>query len=133
MTSFLNKLMQKPCQRTYMLGAMLHLIAVAWLFVCVLAAAAEATSPTGSLIGAGFTLLLYGLLPLGIVLYLGATPHRRRARLAREASDRALQSDGGNHPSPGPTAGLASVGEESLRIADGAPAPSAGASEPQQS
>lgn len=113
--------------------AMLHLIAAAWLFVAVLAAAAEATSPTGTVIGAFFTLLLYGLLPLGIVLYLGATPHRRRARLAREASAAALQgtvqSDGGDHPPSGAATRLAAEGEEALRPADGAPMPSAGAGE----
>lgn len=114
---------------------MLHLIAAAWMFVAVLAAAAEATSPTGSLIGAFFTLLLYGLLPLAVVLYLGATPHRRRARLAREAvaaaSSAALQGDGGDHPPSGATAGLAPVGEEAGGIAEGAPMPSAGARQAQ--
>jgi len=113
---------------------MLHLIAAAWVFVVLLAAAAEATSPTGSLIGAFFTLLLYGALPLAIVLYLGATPHRRRARLAREAaaaaSAAALQGDGSDHSSPGAAAGLAAVGEEAGRIAEGAPVPSAGAGQP---
>lgn len=62
----------------------MHIVAVAWLFVVVLMAAAEAQ--TGSLWGALGTLVLYGLLPLGIVLYLMATPARRRARAAREAA-----------------------------------------------
>lgn len=118
-----------------MLEAMLHLIAAAWMFVVVLAAAAEATSPTGSLIGALFTLLLYGVLPLAIVLYLGATPYRSRARLAREAaaaaSAAALQGDGRDHPPSGATEGLTSVGEEAGGIAEGAPVPSAGARQAQ--
>ncbi|WP_460482656.1 hypothetical protein [Comamonas humi] len=39
----------------------------------------EATSSQGSLLGAFFTLLLYGLLPLSIVLYVVGTPARKRA------------------------------------------------------
>jgi hypothetical protein len=61
----------------------MHIVAVAWMFVVVLMAAAEAM--TGAYAGALGTLLLYGILPLGIVLYLLATPARRRARALREA------------------------------------------------
>lgn len=64
----------------------LHLIALAWLFVVVLMAAAEATSPQGSWLGAFFTLLLYGLLPLALLLYLGATPMRRARQRAQAAA-----------------------------------------------
>ncbi|MGE8319546.1 MAG: hypothetical protein ACN6O3_12435 [Comamonas sp.] len=39
----------------------------------------EATSSQGTLLGAFFTLLLYGLLPLSIVLYVVGTPARKRA------------------------------------------------------
>lgn len=63
----------------------MHIVAIAWMFVVVLMAAAEASSPQGSWLGAVFTLLLYGLLPLSIVLYLMATPMRRRARRQAEA------------------------------------------------
>jgi len=61
----------------------MHIVAVAWMFVVVLMAAAEAM--TGAYAGALGTLVLYGILPLGIVLYLLATPARRRARALREA------------------------------------------------
>lgn len=63
----------------------MHIVAIAWLFVAVLMAAAEATSSQGSLLGAFFTLLLYGLLPVAIVVYILGTPARRRARRAAEA------------------------------------------------
>ncbi|MBI5269860.1 MAG: hypothetical protein HY856_09315 [Burkholderiales bacterium] len=63
----------------------MHIVAIAWLFVAVLMAAAEATSSQGSLLGAFFTLLLYGLLPVAIVVYILGTPTRRRARRAAEA------------------------------------------------
>lgn len=72
----------------------MHIVAVAWIFVVVLMASAEAVSTQGSLLGALITLLLYGALPLAIVLYVMGAPARRRAR---RASDRAgaAQPDGG--------------------------------------
>ncbi|GAB2484156.1 hypothetical protein GCM10027082_38880 [Comamonas humi] len=57
----------------------MYLIAIAWLYVAVMMAVVEATSSQGSLLGAFFTLLLYGLLPLSIVLYVVGTPARKRA------------------------------------------------------
>ena len=62
----------------------MHIVAIAWIFVVGLMTLAEATSPQGTLLGAFFTLVLYGVLPLGIVLYLMASPARRRTRLAAE-------------------------------------------------
>ena len=99
---------------------MLYMIAAAWMFVALLATAAEATSPQGTLLGAFFTLLSYGLLPLGLVLYLAATPHRRRARLRSE------QSDGGDHAPARAAEALAPVGEEAL-VAERAPVAAADA------
>ncbi len=58
---------------------------VAWTYVVVLMAVAEATSPQGTLLGALATLLLYGALPMSIVAYLLYTPARRRARAAARA------------------------------------------------
>jgi membrane protein implicated in regulation of membrane protease activity len=79
----------------------MYLVAIAWMFVVVLMAAAEAMSPIGSVLGALITLALYGVLPLSIVLYVMGTPLRRRARLAaemQEAADAAsAQPDSGGH------------------------------------
>jgi hypothetical protein len=79
----------------------MYLVAIAWMFVVVLMAAAEAMSPIGSVLGALITLALYGVLPLSIVLYVMGTPLRRRARLAAEmraAADAAsAQPDGSGH------------------------------------
>lgn len=58
----------------------MYLVAIAWIYVVGMMALAEALSPQGSILGAFFTLLLYGVLPLSIVLYLLGTPMRRRAR-----------------------------------------------------
>ena len=67
----------------------MYLIAIAWMYVVVMMALAEALSPQGTVLGAVFTLLLYGLLPLGIVMYLLGTPMRRRALRAAEAQAQA--------------------------------------------
>ena len=77
----------------------MYLIAIAWIYVAVLMALAEGFSGGGSWLGAAITLLLYGALPLGIALYLWATPARRRARrrAAASASRGAADPDGGDH------------------------------------
>lgn len=61
------------------------MIAIAWLYVVVLMAVVEAASPQGSLLGAFFTLMLYGALPLGLLLFIAGTPARRRMRHRAEA------------------------------------------------
>ena len=62
----------------------MYIVAVAWIFVVLLMAVAEATSTQGTVLGAFFTLVLYGALPLSVVLYLMGTPARKRARRAAE-------------------------------------------------
>jgi NADH:ubiquinone oxidoreductase subunit 6 (subunit J) len=62
----------------------MYLVAIAWLYVAVMMAIAEATHSQGSLLGAVITLLLYGILPLALVLYVMGTPMRRRQRLLEE-------------------------------------------------
>lgn len=64
----------------------MYLVAIAWIYVVLMMAVAEAMSPQGTVIGAIFTFLLYGLLPLAIVLYILGTPGRRRAIKAAEAA-----------------------------------------------
>ena len=56
------------------------IVAIAWMYVTLMMALAEATNPQGSVLGAVFTFLLYGLLPLSIVVYILGTPARKRAR-----------------------------------------------------
>ncbi|MEO8155126.1 MAG: hypothetical protein ABI605_18825 [Rhizobacter sp.] len=72
-------------------------VAIGWMFVVVMMAAAEAISPVGSVLGAFFTLLLYGVLPLSVVLYVMATPARRRARRVAEERAALTQPDGSGH------------------------------------
>lgn len=63
----------------------MYLIAIAWLYVALMMALAEATSPQGGLFGALITFLLYGVAPMALVMYLVGTPARRKARKAAEA------------------------------------------------
>ena len=63
----------------------MYLVAIAWMYVVLMMAVVEGTSATGSVLGAIFTFVLYGALPLSVVLYILRTPGRKRARLAAEA------------------------------------------------
>jgi predicted permease len=78
-------------------GETMHLVVIAWVYVVLMMAVAEALSSQGTVLGAVFTLLLYGALPLAIVVYILGTPARRRARLAREAAALAHARDGRRH------------------------------------
>jgi hypothetical protein len=55
----------------------MYLVVIAWVYVAVMMAVVEAVSPQGSLLGAFFTLLLYGALPVSLILYFIA---RRKPR-----------------------------------------------------
>jgi hypothetical protein len=67
----------------------MYLVAIAWIYVVLMMAVAEATNTTGTLLGAIITFVLYGVMPLALVMYLLATPARRAAK--REAEQAALQ------------------------------------------
>lgn len=83
----------------------MYLVPIAWLYVTLMMALAEATSSQGSVLGAIITFLLYGLAPMALVMYLLATPARRRAQRAREQADDASRarrnSDGTVDPDAG--------------------------------
>jgi hypothetical protein len=72
----------------------MYLVLIAWLYVVLMMAVAEATNTTGTLLGAIVTFVLYGLLPMGLVVYLMRTPVRRAARRAQERADEAASNDG---------------------------------------
>ena len=67
----------------------MYLVVIAWLYVTILMAVAEATSPTGSVLGAIVTFGLYGLLPLSILVYILGTPGRKRKIKARQQAEQA--------------------------------------------
>lgn len=72
----------------------MYLVAIAWIYVVLMMAVAEATSSQGSVLGAVFTFLLYGVLPLSIVMYLLRTPARRKARRLEEEAAASADPDG---------------------------------------
>lgn len=74
----------------------MYLVIIAWFYVVVMMAIAEATSSTGSVVGAIITFFFYGLLPIGILIYITGSPLRKKARLAAESS--ALPPDERGHP-----------------------------------
>jgi mannose/fructose/N-acetylgalactosamine-specific phosphotransferase system component IID len=84
------------------------IVAVAWIFVVLLAAVVEATAPQGSVLGALATLVFYGAIPLSIVLYvMHMSARRHRQRLQRMAEGRALAAadpDGSGHAPGGAVA-----------------------------
>lgn len=69
----------------------MYLVVIAWLYVTLMMAVAEATHSAGTLLGAFFTFVLYGAIPVALVIYLGGRPARRRAAKAREAAELAQQ------------------------------------------
>lgn len=48
----------------------MYLVAIAWIYVVLMMSVAEAMHPEGTLLGAIITFVLYGVLPLTIVLYI---------------------------------------------------------------
>lgn len=92
----------------------MYLVVIAWLYVTLMMALAEAASPTGSLLGAVITFALYGLLPLSIVIYIMGTPARkRRLRAARELAERSATPDaGGETPAAAAPDSVAPVRKE---------------------
>lgn len=92
----------------------MHIVPIAWMFVVLLMTVAEATSTQGTVLGAFFTFVLYGVIPLVIVMYLLGTPARWRARrqadaAAAVADSVAADGDGSGHA---PGAGRAPEGEK---------------------
>ncbi|ANQ84185.1 hypothetical protein dqs_1122 [Azoarcus olearius] len=63
----------------------MYLIAIAWLYVALLAAVSDDT-----VVGGVLTFIFFGLAPLALFLWLFGTPARRRHKAARSATDDSL-------------------------------------------
>ncbi len=85
----------------------MYLVAIAWLYVALMMAVVEATSTQGSVLGAIFTFLLYGLGPVALTLYLLGTPGRRAARRRAEAA--ALEQGAGQQAQAGDASDMPSA------------------------
>lgn len=94
----------------------MHIVVIAWLYVALMMAVAEATNTTGTVLGAMFTFVLYGVAPVALVVYLISTPARRRklrerelaaqeaARSAAAVSVAPVEPDAGGEPAADPVA-----------------------------
>ncbi len=74
----------------------MYLVLIAWLYVTLMMAVAEATSSQGTVLGAIVTFILYGVGPVSLLMYLLRTPARRKALRAREAAE-SVEPDAGSH------------------------------------
>ncbi len=89
----------------------MYLIVIAWLYVVLMMAVAEANHANGTLLGAFFTFVLYGVGPVALVVYLLGGGMRRRAREFRAARAAAeaqppasTEPDGGGETTTGAVA-----------------------------
>ena len=67
----------------------MYIVPIAWIYVALMMSVAEATNSNGTVLGALVTFLLYGLLPVGLVLYIMGTPGRKRLLRDRDAEAQA--------------------------------------------
>ena len=101
------------------------IVAIAWIYVALMMALAEATSPQGTVLGAVITFVFYGVAPTALVMYLLGTPGRRRARRQAEADAHAQQlAEAASTPAPNPAAGSAQA--DACGLTAGAPVASVG-------
>jgi hypothetical protein len=59
-----------------------YIVAIGWLFVIIMMAITATSFLSGVV-----TLLCYGILPLGLFLWIVGTPQRRRRPVSRDAAD----------------------------------------------
>jgi hypothetical protein len=76
----------------------MYIVAIAWMYVALMMAVAEATNTNGTVLGAIVTFILYGLLPVALVVYLMRSPGRKRAIKAREALEALSIQPDSRHP-----------------------------------
>lgn len=69
------------------IGAAMYIVAIGWIYVVLMMSITEASVVAGIM-----TFLMYGVAPLVIILYVMATPHRKRMRVLQEKARREAQS-----------------------------------------
>lgn len=109
----------------------MYIVPMGWLYVAMMMAVAEATNDNGTVLGGLITFVLYGLVPVLLVLYLMGSPARRKAikaNEANEANEAAMASsesanpplDGTSRPTP-PQPALQDQADPPLAQLDSAP------------
>ena len=84
----------------------MYLIPIGWLYVALMMSVAEATNSNGTVLGAIVTFVLYGLMPVGLLMYILGTPGRKRKMREREAAERAAAAQFAAGPPQGELAPL---------------------------
>ncbi len=90
----------------------MYLVVIAWIYVVLMMSLTEAFSSQGSVLGAIVTFVLYGVLPLSIVVYILGTPARKRALKQAES---AAPDASGHAPGAAEPGSVAPVREETRR------------------
>jgi mannose/fructose/N-acetylgalactosamine-specific phosphotransferase system component IID len=81
----------------------MYIVPIAWLYVALMMSVAEATNTNGTILGGILTFILYGILPISIIVYVMGAPNRKKARLAaEEAQDKVTQLQNDDKTSPKP-------------------------------
>ena len=85
----------------------MYLVVIAWVYVAMMMAVAEASSSQGSLLGGMVTFVLYGMVPVALVVYLMRAPARRKAIRAQAVAERAAAAgeDPAHATQPSPATG----------------------------
>ncbi|MES2943423.1 MAG: hypothetical protein V4772_11185 [Pseudomonadota bacterium] len=65
----------------------MYIVVIAWIYVVLMMSVAEATNTTGTVLGAIVTFVLYGALPVALVVYLMGAPARNKAIKKRNAEE----------------------------------------------
>jgi len=91
----------------------MYILALGWVYVALMMALAEATNANGSILGGIMTFVCYGLMPVGLLVYILGRPARRRRREQQAAQADSVAPDAGSHATgaaePG---GVAPMGKE---------------------
>ncbi len=90
----------------------MYLVAIAWIYVALMMAVAEATHTNGTVLGAIVTFFLYGVGPVALAVYLMRSPARRKAIKAREAAELNLPDTSSQTPTAAQDSRIAPVRKE---------------------
>ncbi|GAB3188670.1 hypothetical protein [Hydrogenophaga aquatica] len=91
----------------------MYLVVLGWVYVAVLMALAEAFSANGTILGAIVTLILYGFVPVSLILYFISRKQRKfDAAKAAEAAASGAPDAGGHAPGAAEAGSVTPVREE---------------------
>jgi len=66
----------------------MYIVPIAWMYVVIMMSVAEANSSNGTVLGACITFVLYGALPVTLIVYIMGTPARKRLLREKEQAER---------------------------------------------